>query len=98
MDGLIVRQPYAQQLVEGKKKKEFRSSKLPKNKRNTPVYIMTPLSQDGVILGQVTFVHDHDNGETHEWVAKNPVKYEKPLPYKQKFGCVVWQNNVGVWK
>lgn len=30
--------------------------------------------------------------KTYAWVLENPKKYDEPIPYKHKLGCVKWVN------
>ena len=92
MDGLIVKQPFATQLVSGKKKFEYRKTPIPKKKIGEPVYILTPKNNGYKILGTVTF-YPSNQGET-TWRVIDPMKYDGEWNYVPKSGCVIWVNNV----
>lgn len=97
MDGLIVRQPFARRLVNGQKKIEYRSSKLPRMKRNRRIYILTTVDAGQEILGSVSFtkcIGDTNNG--FEWHVESPRKFNKPRKYIPKAGAIVWINDVEV--
>lgn len=94
MDGLIVKQPYAQQLVTRKKRKEYRSTQLPKNKFSEPVLILTPQKDGGLVLGEVTFIGQLANDDGFEWIAIDGVEYNRKWKYKIKSGCVIWMKDV----
>ena len=93
MDGLIVKEPYATQLVTGKKDVEYRSTPLPKNKYHKKVYILNK----GNILGEVIFNdEDYYDDNDREWFVSYHKQYNPPLKYKHKNGCVIWIKDVEV--
>lgn len=98
MDGLIVKQPYARRLVSGSKKIEYRTTKLPRNKINRDVYILTTAKSGRKILGTVMFTKCVETEDGYEWHAQFPVKFDHTKEYVSKFGAVIWINNVEVSK
>lgn len=95
MDGLIVKQPFAEQLVTGKKEMEYRTTPLPKNKTNQEILILTPKKDGCWALGTVFFTSQNRIGyRDYEWIVDFPVKYDGQWQYKQKQGCVTWVKDV----
>lgn len=33
--------------------------------------------------------------KTYGWILSNPIKFDKPIPYNHKQGCVIWVNLEG---
>ena len=95
MDGLIVKQPYASQLVSGLKKVEFRTTRLPVDKIGQKVLIITPQKDGGLVLGHVVFNEEKQTGNIYKWIVKNAVSFDKPWRYNVKPGCVIWMKDVG---
>lgn len=94
-DGLIVRKPFAIRLVKGQKCSEFRRKPLPKNKINTPIYILN----QGKILGTVIFMYSQEiRWKIYKWVVlPNGFEYfDPPKRYKHKNGAVIWIKDVEV--
>lgn len=91
-DGLIVKQPFATQIVKGKKKFEYRKTRIPPEKIGKTVFILTPQRDDGKIIGQATF-YPSNIGET-TWRIIDPLIFTKSPKYKIKSGCVIWMNDV----
>ena len=54
MDGLIVKQPFADLIIDGKKQWELRSRPIPKNKIGSEVLLLSK----GSILGRITLKKD----------------------------------------
>lgn len=94
MDGLIVKEPFATLLVQGKKKFEYRSYPIPQKHIGNPVLILTPCSNGYRIAGQVTFYPSNQGDET--WRVIDPLESTQLLSYKPKRGCIIWINNVQV--
>jgi len=95
MDGLIVKQPYAEQLVSGKKNIEYRTRPIPDNKINKEILILTPKNEECLALGTVIFAyHQWISTRNYEWFVESPVKYQRLRYYKPKQGCVVWVKDV----
>lgn len=93
MRGLIVREPWASQIVEGQKPVEYRSR--PTNIRGRIGIIA---GGSGTVIGEVTLTDCRlpDDAEPEdygwEWVLSNPIKYPQPRKYKHPNGAVVWVN------
>ncbi len=99
MNGLIVKEPFATQLVTGKKLTEFRTKPLPNDRIDESIYILNK----GKILGTVTFMGSEKMGNLYKWLVLEskefPVKFGvKPMRYKHKQGCVIWIKDVEVIK
>lgn len=94
MDGLIVKEPFATQLVTGKKKYEYRSKPLPKNKTNVSVLILNK----GRVLGYVNFDYDKydEDDEIHKWHVDEYKQFSPYMKYKHKNGCIIWINDVDI--
>lgn len=94
MDGLIVKEPYATQLVSGKKKIEYRSKPLPASKTNVKVFILNK----GFVKGYVVFdksTYDEDD-EIYKWHVLECKQFSPYLNYVHKNGCVIWINDVTI--
>ncbi len=94
MDGLIVKEPFATQLVTGEKKFEYRKKPLPKNKIGEMIFILNK----GTVKGFVVFsgqIHDKKNNIYHYIVSASTQFYDG-ITYKHKNGCVIWINDVEV--
>lgn len=96
MDGLIVKEPFATQLVKGTKHTEFRSKPLPKLKTNVKVFILNK----GKVLGYVIFGSDEYDEENniYLWDVIEYKEFSPYMNYKHKNGCVIWINNVEFWE
>ena len=95
MNGLIVKEPFATQLVTGKKLTEFRTKPLPNDRIDESIYILNK----GKILGTVTFMGSEKMGNLYKWLVLEskefPVKFGVKLiismpeegrpPYLNKF-------------
>lgn len=94
MDGLIVKEPFATQLVTGKKIYEYRSKPLPKNKTNVKVFILNK----GRVLGYVVFDDcDSDDGEYY-WHVSECKAFSPYMKYNHKNGCIIWINDVEIFE
>lgn len=107
MDALIIKKPWIDLILSGKKVWEIRGCLT--NKRGTIELIQ---SGSGLIIGCCELIdcikldlkvykkaidkHCIKNVETlpykstYAWVITNPVRYEKPKPYKHPNGAVIW--------
>ena len=95
MDGLIVKEPFATNLVNGTKQFEFRRTKIPKNKIGVPVLILTPASDGCKVMGEATFFPT--KSDDWIWRCTDPTSYiGSEMHYKSKNGCVIWINNVEI--
>jgi len=92
MDGLIVKQPFATKIVKGRKKFEYRRTKIPLKKIGQTVFILTTQKDGGRIVGQATFYPS--NVSDKQWRVIDPMIFTKPPKYKIKSGCVIWMNDV----
>ena len=96
MDGLIVKEPFATQLVRGEKDIEFRSTPLPKSKTKVKIFILNK----GFVKGIVVFydcVYDEDD-EIYKWKVLYAKEFSPYMNYKHKNGCIIWINNVEIWE
>lgn len=94
MDGLIVKEPFATQLVSGEKKFEYRKKPLPKNKIGQMILILNK----GKVKGFVVFsgqIHDKKNNIYH-YIVSGSTQFYDGATYKHKNGCVIWINDVEV--
>jgi hypothetical protein len=89
---LVVKEPWATLIVEGKKQVEYRS-------RYTRIRERIGIIQAGTktILGEVNLVDCQwasDPIDPHyceyRWILMNPQKYIKPRPYKHPCGAQIW--------
>ncbi len=86
-DGLIVKQPYANEIINGDKTIEYRAKALPDAKRFIDIYILS----GGKILGTANFdtcVISEDG--KYEWHIRRVHKFDEPKPYIHPKGARVW--------
>lgn len=93
-DGLIVREPYATHLVTGRKKFEFRTTKLPKDKIGVVILIATTRNDGNIICGHVIFSGQKKNTEGWTWIVEKAVQYSEPRMYEMKPGCIIWIKDI----
>ena len=91
MDGLIVKEPFATQLVKGEKDIEYRSTSLPENKRLIDVFILNK----GRVLGTVMFDNTFSD-DKYEWSVVKHKQFSPYMKYKHKNGCIIWINDVEI--
>ena len=94
MDGLIVEEPFATQLVIGQKDIEYRTKPLPLTKHGVKVFILN----QGFVKGFVVFgnySYDEDS-KIFKWNVVESKEFSPYLKYKHKNGCVVWINDVEI--
>jgi hypothetical protein len=84
---LIVFEPYATDIVTGKKPIEYRSR--PTNIRERIGIISAGTK---TIIGEVDLVDCEETAlvSRYFWILKNPLRYRKPKPYKHPQGAQVW--------
>lgn len=110
MKGLIVKDKWAQLILNGEKTIELRS-------RNTKIRgeIGIIISGSKAIGGTVHLIDSIELSDemfeslknqhlfhypieelsykkVYAWILNNPKRYEKPIPYEHKQGCVIWVN------
>ena len=93
-DGLIVNQPYADEIMSGEKTVEYRVKKLPEDKIFIDIYILS----EGHILGTANFDDciQSDDGR-YEWHIRRVSKLPQPLRYIHPKGARVWIREVVRW-
>jgi len=89
-DGLIIRQPYADQIMNGEKRIEYRKKKLPDDKRFIDVYVLS----EGHVLGTVSFDNCFDNENGYSWHIRRHSKFPEPKRYIHPKGARVWIRGV----
>ncbi len=89
-DGLIVKQPYANEIINGEKTVEYRAKKLPDDKRFIDVYILS----EGHILGTVSFDKCDEFKDGFEWHIRRVSKLPQPIKYIHPKGARVWIREV----
>jgi len=89
-DGLIVKQPYADEIMSGVKTVEYRVKKLPDDKYYIDVYILS----GGKILGTVSFDKCIETNDGFEWHIRRVERLEEPKPYIHPKGARVWIREV----
>ena len=94
MYGLYICQPYAEQIITGYKKYEYRNWKSKKLK--TPIYLLTKNSE---CLGIISLRHYQEIDEGPDWYkyayrVDVIERFEKPRKYFHPLGAVRWVKNV----
>lgn len=89
---LIIRDPWATAVVEGKKPVEFRKTATRIRERVGIIAAKT-----GTVIGEVDLVDcidrsDYDFDYCFGWVCLRPLKYKYPKPYKHPNGAQQWVN------
>ena len=90
MDGLIVKQPWANDIISGKKKVEYRSNKLPDSKKWVYVYLLS----GGKALGKIRFEGYNEHSTGYEWIISKVEPFSSPKPYIHPHGARVWVTEV----
>jgi len=87
---LSIRQPWADQVMSGKKVEEYRSQ--PTNVRGR-IYVYASLTPDirdaahmprGVIIGEVTLHGCREDGDRYAWLLSDPVRWPEPRKPAQR--------------
>ena|SRR5579872_5707286 len=94
VDGIIILQPYANQIISGTKKIEYKRRVPPLNKFQTPIYLLS----GGKILGTIMIESwtDHQGTSSSraekyvDWKIRVIQKYDKPKKYAHPNGAQVW--------
>jgi hypothetical protein len=93
IDGLIVLQPYANQIITKAKKFEYRKSKPPANKVKVPLLLLSK----GFAIGKIMIMsYGHGWGELgtdYRWQINVIEKFSIPIKYNHT-GQQVWVKNV----
>ncbi|MDW8084240.1 MAG: ASCH domain-containing protein [Candidatus Caldarchaeum sp.] len=108
MEGLIVKQPFANRIITGRKKRELRLWPPPTNRMNRKIYLLS----GGYALGIVKIVGVEGPARRvrslrlkgvrnkaairyrYAWLLKVVKKFRKPVRYKHPRGAQVWVKNV----
>ena len=94
MIGLIVLQPFADQIINKEKKIEYRSIRYPKKNMNVPVYLLSK----GKVLGIVRFTDvnwfSEAKGVVYGHVIEVIKKFKTPLNYDHPNGAQTWIKDV----
>ena len=89
--GIIILQPFANRIINGQKRNEYRNKPIPKHYLNIPLFLLS----EGKILGIIRFIGckiTSFNG--YSWKVRVLEKYQEPVKYQHKNGCQVWVRNV----
>jgi hypothetical protein len=91
---LIVKDPWATEIVEGKKKREYRSFPIKIRERIGIIRagsktIIGEVDLVGCVEAKKLRVSDYCFG-LYAWILENPVKYQKPRPYDHPIGAQIW--------
>lgn len=92
-DGLIIKQPYADEIMNGEKTIEYRVKKLPDDKIFIDVYILS----EGHILGTASFDKCEETYHGFEWHIRRVKKLPQPIKYIHPKGARVWIKEVVRW-
>jgi hypothetical protein len=89
-DGLIVKQPYANEIINGVKTIEYRAKALPDDKKFIDVYILS----EGHVLGTASFDKSIQTDDGFEWHIRRVNKFPQPKKYIHPKGARVWIRGV----
>lgn len=91
LDGLIVLQPYADNIINGVKKTEYRKASPPKDKYKTNLFLLNR----GHALGIIKITNFYlGTGKIYRWEIEVIEKFAKPVKYNHPNGAQVWVKNV----
>ncbi len=88
--GLIVLQPYADQIISGKKQEEYRSKPPPKHYINTDIYLLSK----GVVLGKIRVIAYYKIQDHYVWTLFVMEEYTDRKKYIHPNGAQVWVKEV----
>jgi len=95
MNGLIVKQPFASNIIMGKKKKEYRSRAPPEQYRRIPIYLLS----GGLVLGTIKITNYRTNFASGcTWYVKVIEEFKHPKLYRHPNGAQIWVKNVRILK
>jgi len=89
MDGLIVRQPFADQIINGEKRFEYRDYRPPKNKMNQLLYLLS----EGKAIGLVRIIDVQTREDNYAWKISVDTKFENRGLYDHS-GQIIWVKKV----
>lgn len=92
MQGLIVLQPYADKIISGQKRFEYRKTKPPQNKIQQIIFLLS----GGFALGKIIIdgVTKNLNTGYYGWDIIVFEKFDKPRKYFHPNGAQVWVKKV----
>ena len=92
MRGLIIREPYASQILSGAKTKEIRGSatKIRARIGVIPAGTLTVAGTVEIVDCKGPFPAQYGYKKVYKYILKNPKKFKTPVPYKHKSGAVRW--------
>ena len=92
-DGLIVKQPFASNIIMGKKIREYRSRAPPERYRRIPIYLLS----DGLVLGTIKITGYKPNFASGcTWYVEVIEEFKLPKLYKHPNGARIWVKNVRI--
>lgn len=93
MHGLIVLEPYATEIIDGKKELEYRYRPPPKHYINVPIYLLT----GGYILGRIKIIGYGPvrNLDGYYWRIHVIAKNKNRIKYNHPNGAQVWVRDIG---
>jgi hypothetical protein len=98
MKGLIIREPYAGQILSGAKTEEIRgcATKIRGTIAVIPAGTLTVAGTVDIVDCRGPFRARLGYKNAYKYILKSPKKFKKPVPYKHKSGAVRWVNLDGV--
>ena len=90
MNGMIILQPFAQEIINGKKHHEYRSRPLPIKYLNVPIFLLSKKK----ILGIIKFTESVKFGSDYSWKIEVIEKWFRQLDYDHPNGAQCWVKNV----
>ncbi len=92
MNGIIILQPYADQIINGIKKYEYRSRQT--TKLNIPVYLLSNKKCLGIIKFTKCEKSENNTKYNYSWKVKVLEKFKEPKPYIPIKGAQIWIKDV----
>lgn len=92
MNGLIVLQPYADRIISGKKRFEYRKKQPPQDKINVSIFLLSK----GFALGKIKIdcIVKNVNTGFYGWDITVLEKFDRPKKYFHPNGAQVWVKKV----
>lgn len=95
MKGIIIKQPYANSIIDGTKEIEYRHYRLPKAYLEKPIYLLSQKK----ILGVIQFtlkISDHPKFIIYQYTITVIEKFIQPLNYDHPNGAQLYVKEVKV--
>jgi len=92
LNGILISQPYADEIISGKKNMEYRKGQVPIDYLNSSIYLLC----EGIVLGEIEFTKQKKIPNTDMWIWYVQVlqKYDIPKTYYHPSSKKLFVNDV----